>query len=260
MKGSANMVFYFTGTGNSLYAARQLEAEPVSIPQVMRGREREFTADSIGIVSPVYGHEVPPMVKDFLRESTFETGYFYIIITYGCRHGGAAELAKELCVECGVRVDYINTLHMADNWLPAFDMDAERAMDKHIPEQLAAITADVKARRHAISPVTDNDRAAHQEYLRNVSGVPEAMWQNLVVVTERCVGCGLCTRVCPADCMVLENGRAKHIPGNCQDCLACAHACPHKAIALAMPEKNPNARYRNEHVTLQDLIAANGKA
>ena len=60
--------------------------------------------------------------------------------------------------------------------------------------------------------------------------------------------------------MVLENGRAKHIPGNCQDCLACAHACPHKAIALAMPEKNPNARYRNEHVTLQDLIAANGKA
>lgn len=254
------MVFYFTGTGNSLYAARQLEAEPVSIPQVMRGREREFTAESIGVVTPVYGHEVPPMVKDFLRESTFETGYFYIILTYGCRHGGAAELAKELCVECGVRVDYINTLHMADNWLPAFDMDAERAMDKHIPEQLAAITADVKARRHAISPVTDNDRAAHQEYLRNVSGVPEAMWQNLVVVTERCVGCGLCTRVCPADCMVLENGRAKHIPGNCQDCLACAHACPHKAIALAMPEKNPNARYRNEHVTLQDLIAANGKA
>ena len=260
MKGSANMVFYFTGTGNSLYAARQLEAEPVSIPQVMRGSEREFTAESIGIVSPVYGHEVPPMVKDFLRESTFDTGYFYIILTYGCRHGGAAELAKELCVECGVRVDYINTLHMADNWLPAFDMDAERAMDKHIPEQLAAITADVKARRHAISPVTDNDRAAHQEYLRNVSGVPEAMWQNLVVVTERCVGCGVCTRVCPADCMVLENGRAKHIPGNCQDCLACAHACPHKAIALAMPEKNPNARYRNEHVTLQDLIAANGKA
>ena len=79
-------------------------------------------------------HEVPPMVKDFLRESTFETGYFCIILTYGCRHGGAAELAKALCGECGVRVDYVNTLHMADNWLPAFDMDAERAMDKHIPE------------------------------------------------------------------------------------------------------------------------------
>lgn len=254
------MVFYFTGTGNSLYAARQLESEPVSIPQVMRGTQREFTAESIGIISPIYGHELPPMVKDFLRESTFHTDYFYIIVTYGARHGGAAEMAQALCDKCGVRVDYINALHMVDNWLPAFDMDEERALDKRIPEQLAAITADVKARKYGISPVTDADRAAHQQYLANVSGVPEDLWQNFVVVTERCVGCGICTRVCPADCMKLEDGRAVHIPGNCQDCLACVHACPQKAIALAMPEKNPNARYRNEHVTLQDLIAANGKA
>lgn len=38
---------------------------------------------------------------------------------------------------------------------------------------------------------------------------------------------------------------------------ACAHACPQKAIALTVPEKNPNARYRNEHVSLQEIIRAN---
>ena len=32
------MVFYFTGTGNSLYIAQQLEPDPVSIPQVMARR------------------------------------------------------------------------------------------------------------------------------------------------------------------------------------------------------------------------------
>lgn len=53
------MVFYFTGTGNSLYVAGKIEEKPISIPQVMRGTEREFTADSIGIVCPVYGHEAP---------------------------------------------------------------------------------------------------------------------------------------------------------------------------------------------------------
>ena len=30
------MVFYFTATGNSLYIAKQIEPDPVSIPQAMR--------------------------------------------------------------------------------------------------------------------------------------------------------------------------------------------------------------------------------
>ena len=46
----------------------------------------------------------------------------------------------------------------------------------------------------------------------------------------------------------------------CQTCLACIHACPHGAIALTVPEKNPAARYRNPHVSLQDIIAANHQA
>ena len=87
------MLFYFTGTGNSLYAAKQIEAHPVSIPQIIHLDALEFTAGQIGIVAPVYGHEVPPMVKDFLKRGVFHTDYFYMILTYGNRHGGAAELA-----------------------------------------------------------------------------------------------------------------------------------------------------------------------
>ena len=29
------MLFYFTGTGNSLYVARQIEEKPISIPQIL---------------------------------------------------------------------------------------------------------------------------------------------------------------------------------------------------------------------------------
>lgn len=36
------MVFYFTGTGNSLYIARRIDKDAVSIPQVMRGRKSEL--------------------------------------------------------------------------------------------------------------------------------------------------------------------------------------------------------------------------
>ena len=49
------MVFYFTGTGNSLYVAKQLEAAPISIPQVIQRQSLDFQADAIGVVCPIYG-------------------------------------------------------------------------------------------------------------------------------------------------------------------------------------------------------------
>lgn len=120
------MVFYFTGTGNSLYIAKQIEKNPISIPQVINKESQEFSADSIGIVAPVYGHEVPQMVRNFLKNAVFHTDYFYIILTYGNRHGGAAELAKNLCDACGIAVNYINVILMVDNWLPNFDMNEQK--------------------------------------------------------------------------------------------------------------------------------------
>ena len=38
------MIFYFTGTGNSLYVAKYLDTELVSIPQVMKEKELSFQA------------------------------------------------------------------------------------------------------------------------------------------------------------------------------------------------------------------------
>ena len=63
------MVFYFTGTGNSLYIAKQLAECPVSIPQAMKQETLDFTDERIGIVAPIYGHEMPQMVKDFLKKA-----------------------------------------------------------------------------------------------------------------------------------------------------------------------------------------------
>ena len=253
------MVFYFTGTGNSLYIAKQLEECPVSIPQARKQHPSEYTAERIGIVAPIYGHEMPQMVKDFLKETVFHTDYFYIILTYGNRHGGAAELAKQFCDAFGVTVNYINVIQMVDNWLPSFDMNEQKALDKQIPQQLAPILADLKAKRNAISPVTDADRAAHRQFLARTSQMPADAWQHLLKISDACIGCGICEKVCPSGSIRVENGKAVHHAGNCQTCLACTHACPQKAIGLAVPEKNPNARYRNEYISLQEIISANNQ-
>lgn len=251
------MVFYFTGTGNSLYIAKQIEETPISIPQIIHRKTQEYSADNIGIVAPVYGHEVPTMVKDFLKDSVFHTDYFYMILTYGNRHGGAAELAKQLCDECGIAVNYINVIVMVDNWLPSFDMNEQRKIDKKVEENMTAILSDLAERKNMISEVTDIDRAAHRQFLDHMSHMSADVWQHLLRVTEGCVGCGICEKVCPSASIQVIDGKAVHIPGKCQTCLTCAHACPQKAIRLTIPEVNPRTRYRNEHISLREIIEAN---
>lgn len=182
-----------------------------------------------------------------------------MILTYGNRHGGAAELAKKLCDDCGITVNYINVIMMVDNWLPSFDMNEQLKMNKRIDERMAVILADPNGKTDMIPDVTDADRAAHQQFLAAMSHMPPDAWQHLLRVSDTCIGCGICEKVCPSASIHVMNGKAVHTPGHCQTCLACVHACPQKAIGLTIPEKNPNARYRNEHVSLQEIIHANNQ-
>ena len=77
------------------------------------------------------------------------------------------------------------TLLMVDNYLPAFDMDEQRAMDKHVDEQLAGIKADISARRQYIEPVTDTDRELHANYERSYEAkLPGGTLSGLVYATD----------------------------------------------------------------------------
>ena len=78
-----------------------------------------------------------------------------------------------------------------------------------------------------------------------------------ITVSENCIGCGICEKVCPIDNFYIENGRAMRREDTCEFCLACAQNCPQKAIGLSMADKNPDARYRNPNISLQEIIEAN---
>lgn len=65
------MIFYFTATGNSLYAARQIGGgdELVSIAQELRKTDRHYQDDAIGIVVPLFEFDLPDVVDRFIATS-----------------------------------------------------------------------------------------------------------------------------------------------------------------------------------------------
>ncbi len=268
------IILYFTGTGNCLYVARQLageNAELLSIPQMVKRGKYEFEADEIGLVYPIYGHMPPYMVREFIKKARLKAGYKFAVLTYGARKCDAVEIWDRISRGAGNGFDYINTLIMVDNWLPNFDMNEQIKMDKHIPENLEKITADISVQRHWHEPVTEEERQQHQGFMAMSGLDPEVGFlmrsEKSFVVTDACIDCGICTYVCPRGNYELTSEGVK-MAGDCEFCFACIQNCPQKAIQFAKPEdgsfpdgteKNPNARYRNEHVSLMDLKMANNQ-
>lgn len=268
------VVLYFTGTGNCLYVARQLagkEGEILSIPQLMRKKQFEIEADEIGLVYPIYGHMPPYMVREFIKKAQLKAEYKFAVLTYGMRKCNAVEIWDGISRKAGNVFDYIGTIVMVDNWLPNFDMNEQMKIDKHIPENLAKITSDLSNRRRWHEPVTQEEREQHEGFM-NLSGLdPEVGFlmkaDRSFRVTDDCIHCGICTYVCPRGNYELT-GQGVKMQGDCEFCFACIQNCPQRAIQFKKnedgtwpdgSEKNPNARYRNENVSLMELKLANNQ-
>ena len=244
------IILYFTATGNSLYVARQL-------------------ADEIGIVYPIYGQMPPNMVRRFIQKARLKAAYKFAVLTYGNMQFVAAGIWDELSRKSGNAFDYITSILMVDNWLPNFDMNEQIKIDKHIPESLERITADIAARKHEIPSTEERARQLFDRFIRDRGLDPEVGYlmhsEDYFVVTDACIGCAVCTEVCPRGNYELTSTGVK-TKGDCDFCFACIQNCPQKAIKfaelpdspfLAHGEKNPDARFRNEHVSLWSIKEAN---
>ena len=273
-KRNKRIIFYFTGTGNCLYIARQLageNAELLSIPQMVKRGKYDFEADEIGLVYPIYGHMPLYMVRQFIQKAKLSAKYKFAVLTYGARKCDSVEIWDRISRKAGSAFDYIGTIVMVDNWLPNFDMNEQIKIDKHIPENLQKIMADINQQKHWHEPVTEEERQQHQGFMQRSGLDPEVgilmKSEKCFTVTDACIDCGICTYVCPRGNYELTS-RGVKTSGDCEFCFACIQNCPQKAIQFRKSEdgsfpdgteKNPNARYRNEHISLMDLKLANNQ-
>jgi len=64
-----------------------------------------------------------------------------------------------------------------------------------------------------------------QKYIKNVV--------TLKFDVEKCIGCGICSTVCPHNVLAIENRKAVIInKDNCIECGACMNNCAPKAITV----------------------------
>lgn len=60
---------------------------------------------------------------------------------------------------------------------------------------------------------------------------------------QRCTGCGLCSRVCPAHNIEMRNGKPKW-KHHCEMCLSCLNLCPNQALQCGKMTEGKR-RYKN---------------
>lgn len=232
------MIYYFSGTGNSLYVAEHIaealgeELCPMTSPVP--------TDDSvIGLVFPVYAWGIPNVVERFVRKhrdsclaaGAKKGGYLYAVMTCGDDMGYADRVLEK---ELGRELDAAFSVLMPDVYicLPGFDVDGEEecrekfTMEKKTVKDIVACISERKSLRclkrgpfpwlksYAIRPLF-NRYLVTDKYFN--------------VDSSRCISCGKCIKTCPVGNIVMKDDLPQW-QSDCSGCLACYHACPHHAI------------------------------
>jgi len=240
------MVFYFSGTGNTQWVARQLaEATGEELVDMARDKRTAFhiTEDErIGFCFPTHGWQPPRLVRNFIRkmELSIERSekkplFCYAVTTCGDNMGEAMTILNRELLAKGLQAETMFSVIMPESYvcLPFMHTDSEERVEEKIENakrQMTHIIRIVKDRKFGIVELEQG--ATPRLYSYVIGGYFNRKMitdKKFVVDVDSCTRCGKCQRVCPV-------GNIKGIPpqwshdGSCTMCLACYHHCPVHAI------------------------------
>lgn len=248
-------IFYFSGSGNSLWAAKQISAELggecLSVPVLSDSGELRVEDTVVGFAFPVHMLDVPWAVKPFLlRLHLPENAYTFAVLTYNNR--GVAECCASIEHALAVNSAHLSAgfgLRMPGNCI-ASTAEEDRERLTLAPERVREICASIRSR--VVNCAPDGAQAGDDYVTGSYFYSPANALKNLKV-NERCTGCGICATVCPMGNIRVKNGKVFR-GENCAVCLACVHWCPTNAVYIDQDRFRELRQYRHPDVTLAELI------
>ncbi|MCR5090151.1 MAG: EFR1 family ferrodoxin [Oscillospiraceae bacterium] len=248
------MVLYFSGTGNSRFAAQEIarlcEDELVSMNKAMRQRALDpyhaqyafESAKPFVVVCPTYCWHVPRVVEDFLLDSRFlGSDRIYFFLTCGSGTGQARQNAEAIAKKLEMTFMGLGSARMPENYITLF----------HAPEADEA----VGIIRAAISMMESTAGAisAGRCLTDSLAGpaIPEFVlnlfYRNFVhdrkfFVRDKCSGCGTCAALCPLANIRMKDRRPQWL-GHCTQCQACIAVCPEDAIEFGRRSRKKRRYY-----------------
>ena len=245
------MIFYFSATGNSKWAAQQLAAKTcdkvVSIADALQPDSafHEYAlkaGEKVGFVFPVHGWRVPSIVREFilhLRLTNYhESTYTYALSTCGDSAGETMKLFAEQLKAVHLHLNASYTIIMPESYIGLPFM----YLDKEPREKEKIRNAAMRLEKYAewISESRGGEHLDKGAFPRLYSGFLGGFFEDHLVTDKhfsvdkkKCIGCGKCEKLCPVGDIKCTDDKipAWQHNGRCMTCYACLHHCPSNAIS-----------------------------
>ncbi len=258
-----NVIYYYSGTGNTLSVARQVaeklgNTDVISIYNLQDDAKVPEEYERVGICSATCFIEPPRIVKEICeRLEIARSQKVFIIATCGGSDGFVRSDLKEILAP---KTDFpVQTflVRMPPNHIIGYDPRPEEEVSKTLnasKETIAKVAEDI------INDAPPEElKVPDREKLINFSrennkklGVDRDFTGSEFYTSDACKKCGTCVQLCKYGNITLTEEGIEWGP-DCQQCMACIQWCPQEAIRHPnVPEERK--RYRNPEITLQDML------
>lgn len=198
-------IFYFSGTGNSLFVAKELakridNTELAPIPLFLQENQFISYAERIGFVFPCHFGDIPLIVNDFLEKLEIPNViYTFAVVTRGGGKGYTLENLNRRLEVKNSKLDYGVSFHMQMTYIPAFyysfmffSEKEERRNEKNVIKKIEDISHEVSQSRVKIEWSNPFEYAVEKALNRNVLKFSRNYLDKYFATFETCTACGTC--------------------------------------------------------------------